>query len=102
MRNNEVVEHYQYQLMSTIDQFDDLLEYISFKEAQTEIIRSVGDTVRAYMKNKDSYDSAFFSATNTIRMGSAYKIYGCGLLYDRKNTQIEIIVPLESVIVMPY
>ena len=42
------------------------------------------------------------TATNTIRMGSAYKIYGCGLLYDRKNTQIEIIVPLESVIVMPY
>ena len=42
------------------------------------------------------------TATNTIRMGSAYKIYGCGLLYDRKNTQIEIIVPLESVVVMPY
>ena len=53
MRDNKVVEHYQYQLMSTIDQFDDLLEYISFKEAQTEIIRSVGDTVRAYMKNKE-------------------------------------------------
>ena len=52
MRDNKVVEHYQYQLMSTIDQFDDLLEYISFKEAQTEIIRSVGDTVRAYIKNK--------------------------------------------------
>ena len=42
------------------------------------------------------------TATNTIRTGSAYKIYGCGLLYDRKNTQIEIIVPLESVVVMPY
>ena len=42
------------------------------------------------------------TATNTIRMGSAYKIYGCGLLYDRKVTQIEIIVPLESVVVMPY
>ena len=52
MRDNKVVEHYQYQLMSTIDQFDDLLEYISFKEAQTEIIRSVGETFRAYMKNK--------------------------------------------------
>ena len=42
------------------------------------------------------------TATNTVRMGSAYKIYGCGLLYDRKVTQIEIIVPLESVVVMPY
>ena len=45
--------------MSTIDQFDDLLEYISFKEAQTEIIRRVGDTVRVYMMNRDSYDSKF-------------------------------------------
>jgi len=75
MRNNEVVEHYQYQLMSTIDQFDDLLEYISFKEAQTEIIRRVGDTVRAYMKNKESYDSNFFSATNTIRNNPTFRTY---------------------------
>ena len=42
------------------------------------------------------------TAVDTAQMGSAYKIYGCGLLYDRKVTQIEIIVPLESVVVMPY
>ena len=42
------------------------------------------------------------TAADTVRMGSAYKIYGCGLLYDRKVTQIEIIVPLESVVVIPY
>lgn len=42
------------------------------------------------------------TAADTAQMGSAYKIYGCGLLYDRKVTQIEIIVPLESVVVMPY
>ncbi len=75
MRNNDVVEYYQHQLMSTIDQFDDLLEYISFKEAQTEIIRSVGDTVRAYMKNKESYDSIFFTATNTIRNNPTFRTY---------------------------
>ena len=75
MRDNKVVEHYQYQLMSTIDQFDDLLEYISFKEAQTEIIRSVGDTVRAYMKNKELYVSNFFSATDTIRNNPTFRTY---------------------------
>ncbi len=75
MRDNKVVEHYQYQLMSTIDQFDDLLEYISFKEAQTEIIRSVGDTVREYMKNKELYDSNFFSATDTIRNNPTFRTY---------------------------
>jgi len=61
--------------MSTIDQFDDLLEYISFKEAQTEIIRSVGDTVRAYMKNKELYVSNFFSATDTIRNNPTFRTY---------------------------
>ena len=61
--------------MSTIDQYDDLLEYISFKEAQTEIIRSVGDTVKEYMKNKTSYDSRFFSATDTIRNNPTFRTY---------------------------
>ncbi|MDC0164984.1 hypothetical protein OAI82_01225 [bacterium] len=69
------VEHYQYQLMSTIDQFDDLLEYISFKEAQTEIIRRIGDTVRAYMRNKSFYDSRFFAATDTIRNNPTFRTY---------------------------
>jgi hypothetical protein len=69
------VEHYQYQLMSTIDQFDDLLEYISFKEAQTEIIRRVGDTVKAYMRNKSFYDSRFFAATDTIRNNPTFRTY---------------------------
>ena len=69
------VEHYQYQLMSTIDQFDDLLEYISFKEAQTEIIRRVGDTVRAYMRNKKFYESRFFAATDTIRNNPTFRTY---------------------------
>ena len=69
------VEHYQHQLMSTIDQFDDLLEYISFKEAQTEIIRRVGDTVKAYMRNKSFYDTRFFTATDTIRNNPTFRTY---------------------------
>ena len=75
MNDSRVIEHYQHQLMSTIDQFDDLLEYISFKEAQTEIIRRVGDTVRVYMMNKDSYDPKFFTATNTIRNNPTFRTY---------------------------
>ena len=75
MDNIKNIEHYQYQLMSTIDQFDDLLEYISFKEAQTEIIRRVGDTVRVYMRNKNFYDSRFFTATDTIRNNPTFRTY---------------------------
>ena len=75
MSDTKVIEHYQHQLMSTIDQFDDLLEYISFKEAQTEIIRRVGDTVRVYMMNKVHYDSKFFTATDTIRNNPTFRTY---------------------------
>ena len=75
MNDSKVIEHYQHQLMSTIDQFDDLLEYISFKEAQTEIIRRVGDKVRVYMMNKDSYNSKFFTATDTIRNNPTFRTY---------------------------
>ena len=75
MNKSKVIEHYQHQLMSTIDQFDDLLEYISFKEAQTEIIRRVGDTVRVYMMNKDSYNLKFFTATDTIRNNPTFRTY---------------------------
>ena len=75
MNDSKVIEHYQHQLMSTIDQFDDLLEYISFKEAQTEIIRRVGDTVRVYMMHKESYNSKFFTATDTIRNNPTFRTY---------------------------
>jgi len=75
MNDSKIIEHYQHQLMSTIDQFDDLLEYISFKEAQTEIIRRVGDTVRVYMMNKDSYNLKFFTATDTIRNNPTFRTY---------------------------
>ena len=75
LQDHKIIEHYQYQLMSTIDQFDDLLEYISFKEAQTEIIHRVGDTVKVYMKNKNSIDPKFYTSTNTIRNNPTFRTY---------------------------
>ena len=42
------------------------------------------------------------SAADVARQGSAYKIYGCGLMFNRNMTRVNIIVPLTSMIVMPY
>lgn len=75
MQDTNVIEHYQYLLMATIDQFDDLLEYISFKEAQTEIIRRVGDTVCTYMEYKKSFNPDFFTATQTVRLNPTFRTY---------------------------
>tara|TARA_B110000444_G_C18819840_1_gene587130 strand:+ start:334 stop:1560 length:1227 start_codon:yes stop_codon:yes gene_type:complete len=75
MEDSKIVEQYQYSLMSTIDQFDDLLEYISFKEAQTDIIRRVGDTVRTYIKAKSDISHNFFLTTPTIRYNPTFRTY---------------------------
>ena len=42
------------------------------------------------------------SAADIARQGSAYKIYGCGLMFNRNMTKVNIIVPLTSMTVMPY
>ena len=42
------------------------------------------------------------SAADKARQGSAYKVYGCGLMFNQNMTRVNIIVPLTSMTVMPY
>ena len=45
--------------------------------------------------------------SNVDSQGTAYKIYACGILYgagrgdDLHNDEIEILIPLENIVVMP-
>ena len=41
------------------------------------------------------------TASDSQSLGTAYKIYGCGIFMNKKITKTEIIIPLETVIVMP-
>ena len=41
------------------------------------------------------------TASDSQSLGTAYKIYGCGIFMNRAMTKTEIIIPLETVIVMP-
>ena len=41
------------------------------------------------------------TASDSQSLGTAYKIYGCGIFMNRAMTTTEIIIPLETVIVMP-
>ncbi len=45
---------------------------------------------------------------DTMQLGTAYKLYACGIFYGRSilaaadhNSDPEIIIPLESIIIMP-
>ena len=41
------------------------------------------------------------TASDSQSLGTAYKIYGCGIFLNKAMTKAEIIIPLETVIVMP-
>jgi hypothetical protein len=41
------------------------------------------------------------TASDSQSLGTAYKIYGCGIFTNKAMTTTEIIIPLETVIVMP-
>ena len=41
------------------------------------------------------------TASDSQSLGTAYKIYGCGIFMNKAMTTTEIIIPLETVIVMP-
>ena len=41
------------------------------------------------------------TSSDSQSLGTAYKIYGCGIFMNKAKTKAEIIIPLETVIVMP-
>ena len=41
------------------------------------------------------------TSSDSQSLGTAYKIYGCGIFLNKAMTKAEIIIPLETVIVMP-
>lgn len=69
------VESYQATLMSTIDQFDDLMQYTPFKEPKSEIISQVGETLRFYIRSKEVINPKFFQVTPTVRNNLTFRTY---------------------------
>ncbi len=74
-KDSKIIKEYQRRLMASTDQFADLLDYISFKEAQTEIIHYIGKTLRIYITQKDEIPKGFFQITDSIRLDSSFRTY---------------------------
>ncbi len=70
-----VVEEYQKEIMGSLDQLDDLLSFIEFKETQTEIIREISTIIQTYIKKKPRFNEEFFSLTPTIRANATFRTY---------------------------
>ena len=73
MNDKKVVERYQYEIFESLNQLDDILEYVSFKELKADIINDMGATVRDYMSLKHEFDPRFFEVQEKIKNDISYK-----------------------------
>ena len=70
-----IVEEYQKEIMGSLDQLDDLLSFIEFKETQTEIIREISTIIQMYIREKPGFNQNFFKLTPTIRGNATFRTY---------------------------
>mgnify|MGYP003963153097 FL=1 len=70
-----IVDEYQKEIMSSLDQLDDLLAFTEFKETQTNIIREISTIVQLYISEKNDFNPAFFNLTSTIRNNATFRTY---------------------------
>jgi len=70
-----VIEEYQKEIMGSLDQLDDLLSFIEFKETQTEIIREISTIIQTYIREKSKFNQEFFKLTPTIRDNATFRTY---------------------------
>lgn len=75
MEKTTIVEEYQQKLLDSLDQLDDLLSFVEFKETQSYIIRQIGLVANQYIAAKVHFNSNFFQLTNVISRNATYRTY---------------------------
>jgi len=104
-----VIQHYidevQVNLFKSLSQLDNLLEYVSFKEAKAQIIQDMGTLVQHYIEVKPQLSQNFFLVSSRIRddisfrtmMGQFSEVERTRTFYEQKcfrllgNTYIKLI-----------
>ena len=71
--NQAVVSSQQYTMFESLNQLDDILEYVSFKELKGDIIYDMGRTIRNYLKIKPYLHPDFFKVTEKVRSDISFK-----------------------------
>lgn len=69
----KIVEEFQYFLFESMNQLDDLLEYVSFKEPKADIIQNLSITIRQYVKLKSGINPLFFKVSPKVRSDISFK-----------------------------
>jgi len=75
MEKEVIVAEYQQKLLDSLDQLDDLLSFVEFKETQSDIIRQIGRISNKYITDKRKFNQKFFRLTKVIRRNATYRTY---------------------------
>ncbi len=71
--NPKNIRDYQHYLLDTINQLDDQLGYVQFKEAKSEIINRFGRSMRSFLKVKHKIEPGFFMISSGIHHDISFK-----------------------------
>ncbi|MDG2198459.1 MAG: hypothetical protein P8O70_16580 [SAR324 cluster bacterium] len=66
-------EQYQVQMFEALNQLDDILEYVSFKELKADIIHQMSLTIHEYVRVKSHIGEEFFSVMPKVRTDISFK-----------------------------
>jgi hypothetical protein len=64
---------YQFRMMEALNQLDDLLEFVSFKEPKAAIIEKIGLTIQNYISIKKDINPSFFLLSEKSRGDISFK-----------------------------
>lgn len=73
LSKNKTVAEYQFLLFEGLNQLDDLLKYVDFKEPKSDIINKVSLLMQQYLEIKPMIDARFFKISNQIRSDISFK-----------------------------
>ena len=73
MNNPSIVADYQIDLFETLNQLDNLMEFVSFKEPQANILRKIGQATRHYIALKKDIHPSFFLLSPHIQEDISFK-----------------------------
>jgi hypothetical protein len=73
LSNKAYSERYQVRMFESLNQLDDLLEYVEFKEPKGDILRKMGDLVQTYIGVKKFLPDNFFEISARIRSDISFK-----------------------------
>ena len=69
----EVVEQQQYSMFESLNQLDDILEFIDFKEVKADIISDMSRTIQNYILLKPEIHTDFFRVSPKVRTDISFK-----------------------------